>query len=67
METTELMVSLVVSLLTTIFIYLIVPTIIILCGKKYTMVLCQEKVQVKNDFFHRTCELLTRKLLCHTT
>lgn len=36
METTELMVSLVVSLLTTIFIYLIVPTIIILCGKKYT-------------------------------
>lgn len=36
METTELIVSLVVSLVTTIFIYLIVPTIIILCGKKYT-------------------------------
>lgn len=33
----------------------------------YEVVLCQEKVQVKNDFFLRTCELLTHKFFSHST
>ena len=33
---------------------------------KERMVLCQEKVQVKNDFFLKTCELLTRKFFSHS-